>query len=89
MHGLSNHLDWMSIVRSMDKYWTKFGAGIGKAETSWGDVAKGLQAEKPNKSLSFTKNEKGQHEAASIAFFYLFFFKIIVQITYFCPANLM
>ena len=31
MHGLSNHLDWMSIVRSMDKYWTKYGAGIGKA----------------------------------------------------------
>ena len=27
-HSLSNSLDWMSIERSMDKYWTKYGAGI-------------------------------------------------------------
>ena len=32
MHSLSNPLDWMSIERSMDKYWTKYGAGIGRVQ---------------------------------------------------------
>ena len=29
-HSSSNPRDWMSIERSMDEYWTKYGAGIGR-----------------------------------------------------------
>ena len=31
-HSSSNPLDWMSIERSMDEYWTKYGAGIGRVQ---------------------------------------------------------
>ena len=27
-HSSSNTLDWVSIERSMDEYWTKYGAGM-------------------------------------------------------------
>lgn len=30
--SLSSSLDWVSIERSMDKYWTKYGAGMGRVQ---------------------------------------------------------